>query len=1271
MIAQLLNNDVALCVSHKCAMCARESACIISLSLRDGDRCFAERTPEYVEFCSRRGAVPKFDLFILRASGTILGIEMFVTHRTDPWDQNRAQYDWIELGGDNIDAFCAQLNRASADPAIRAIDVVDERRICRECVARADQQLAPVVLRQFGAGGGKTRSLFANIGTLIRDSDKRVFIFVSKTHSAIGTMQHESEEKLYEKKDDNADAFNFADADVNAQKSVFKDMRKGVAKMYPGKTCITRHHATVTSTDGTAMREGLPFVCVFMTIDALVNAIYTQMYKREPLPVCSDPFMERINRILDKALENPRSVSITRWTSALRVRKYELGEKGTEIEYMPIEYLHLFDESRAHVFVDESQDLNARYAAILGCLTHRGIGLTIVGDTMQAVYDTTWPARKCECRDACANTSECQRLRAQNAQLAQVGHTMELDENGESRMKEHFPSIFSGGVTVEQDNVTWRCRRPEWAVLINELSETARARASVRPAQHPPDPSCIPRREPIIDVYVYYDIKHEYRTARLREVLGDYARDFPNCYQYELIMPFVKSTSGAAQLADIAQEFWESYEQTCDHTEHVFRHISEEGQPIQLKMSESMMRIMSIHASKGTGREVIIWWDADDATLTHYDKTVNRSKSLAISQCLRYVALTRHKRRLAIVCFKPSQILHDIIKLRKDARNKQLIQLHCITGNEEIDITRMIKPVTQRVTFKHNNVIYPRTRDIIAHSWCGINMQYHWSQIKNMFHDELTQSMTGIDMTDHTILHMLLSARCIFDCCRYGPMYGNNPTYYSIIAICHQIGLSRQLVKLGKPECYKNMSRMWKHINEITMSEIKKEKQTTEIVIPAYTQAFTSLFTTQFREGLRKFARDAYDSVRRDVSRPRANPTAPNATYVTQVVNEETLGYLAMLYFIHEQHNTQGNGVWSEYAITRTLRAIEAARTASCTSTATTSSTTARCGDLSTLSRNLIEPITRQITRIVRRDGRTNIELFGNMYLLSRINILEDEQQYDYVCAKDAGFVTYDHTTKTFYLVLYEPKITELTHINLIAESLLILRCMYINAIAHEPKHGFARGDGTKPAVLKWMTFIREARTYAIRYITLNISQTCDEIILIPDDEVAKIVRARQCPFDGDIIHVFDDQITNIFTQIEICAMFLRDSLDADECMSYTNMLTQLKTRESTRINSKICAFIEKYNKEIFLAFKSVDIDALDKIRDKIMQEMRNIWRAQLKQYLTPYANKVYTDEGEREPLRARMDKPIPSPAQECAPSPSSSAPTVARASSTTQHTRQ
>lgn len=1205
-VARALNEGVALHVSRKCTICAKECKQIISLN--DGDKCFAEGTQEYGAMRDRMG-FPRFDLFIMHVDNTIFGIELFVTHSTDPWDRSRAQYDWIELGSDNTDDMLEQLSVAHVKKDVYAVHVTDERRICCQCIVRDDIQPAQVIVRQFGAGGGKTYSLFADIGNLIRDSDKRVFIFVSKTHSAIGTMQHESEIQLYERRDDSAHNFDFADADINAQKNTFKKMYKGVVKMHPSKTVITRHHATVACADGAMMREHLPFVCVFMTIDSLIYAIHEQLFAREALPVCADQFMERIDRVLDIAIIEPTRVTLHPWLSNIRTHQYDLGDKCTSSEYLPLEYAGLFDESRVHIFVDESQDLNARYVAVLGALAYRGVSLTIVGDAMQAVYDTTWIGN--------------------SKMRAQVGHAMELDENGRSRLQQWFPRIFARDIIVEQSNKTWRCRRAEWAHMINVLSGSAYMRASVQPAQNP-DRTCS-GSGPIIDVFAYYGFSPENKPALLREILEKYVGDFPACKQYELIMPFIKNTGHATQLHDVAQEFWESRANTTRHESYVMYHASHEGQPIRLDESKDIMRIMSIHASKGTGREVIIWWDADDASLTHFDKMSYRSRSLSISQCLRYVALTRHKCRLAIVCFKPSQILHDVVKLREESSHEKLVSMHVSNGCDEIDITAMVRSITTRATFKRSSVVYPKTRNTIASMWCDIGKPYHWVNVCCAFNGERTQSMTGIDMTDITILRMLLSARCSFDCARFGPRYrGGDPAFYSINAICHQLGNSDRPMVTKKPRVYGDMTSMWIEVDAISKGEMNNS-ETSQLTIPAYTHLFNSLITRRFRAGLRDFARAAYRAITGEVRASNACLSAPSATYATQIVNEETLGYLAMIYYIHEQRCMRGYSTWSEWAITRTLRAINDAR-------ASSTSKCERCGDLSELSRNLIEPITRQMLRIVRRDGRTDIELFANIYELSRIYICDRICKYDYTCVKDAGFVVYDHTTKTFYLTLYEPKITELNHINLVAESLLTLRCMYINSIAYDPEHGYARDDRMEKCdtILKWMTFMREARTYAIRYITLNIAPDNDEIILIPDDDVTRIIRDRSCPFDEDIMHISDDQITNIFTQIAVCSSFLRGSSESRKSASYKDMIARLTTgspvnRHANSIESKICELIDKYDGKIFDAFMRISIRTLDEIRDKVKQEMYDIWRAQLELYITPCASTTYIEEDEDE----------------------------------------
>lgn len=89
---------------------------------------------------------------------------------------------------------------------------------------------------------------------------------------------------------------------------------------------------------------------------------------------------------------------------------------------------------------------------------------------------------------------------------------------------------------------------------------------------------------------------------------------------------------------------WQKNLGDTEYHEYAMLHKSEEGQPINLSESEHYTRLVSIHASKGNGCEVVFVLGLSEKSLTRFSKLKNN----LVYESLLHVALTRQKRSIYI-----------------------------------------------------------------------------------------------------------------------------------------------------------------------------------------------------------------------------------------------------------------------------------------------------------------------------------------------------------------------------------------------------------------------------------------------------------------------------------------------------------------------------------------------------------------------------------------------------------------------------------------------
>jgi len=135
---------------------------------------------------------------------------------------------------------------------------------------------------------------------------------------------------------------------------------------------------------------------------------------------------------------------------------------------------------------------------------------------------------------------------------------------------------------------------------------------------------------------------------------------------FMFIFPFMKGNIFAPILQLKLEEYWGEKFNSKEYTDVVYAeniywqefnvnrlkkyshiHKSEEGESINLKESEHMTRILTIHSSKGLGCECVFLLDISESAFEVYNKQNTASKNLVYDSLL-HVSITRQKKHLYI-----------------------------------------------------------------------------------------------------------------------------------------------------------------------------------------------------------------------------------------------------------------------------------------------------------------------------------------------------------------------------------------------------------------------------------------------------------------------------------------------------------------------------------------------------------------------------------------------------------------------------------------------
>uniref|UniRef100_A0A6C0LPI8 Competence protein CoiA nuclease-like domain-containing protein n=1 Tax=viral metagenome TaxID=1070528 RepID=A0A6C0LPI8_9ZZZZ len=132
-----------------------------------------------------------------------------------------------------------------------------------------------------------------------------------------------------------------------------------------------------------------------------------------------------------------------------------------------------------------------------------------------------------------------------------------------------------------------------------------------------------------------------------------------------IVTPFTKKNALVNALETAIQTYWINKNKSDVYVRYAVFHKSEEGSSINLADSDNSTRIVSIHTSKGDGRNVVFVIGLEEATLNKFSKSNNIKYDSLI-----HVALTRMKKSLYIRFIKNGDdISSRILKYMDDNDN--------------------------------------------------------------------------------------------------------------------------------------------------------------------------------------------------------------------------------------------------------------------------------------------------------------------------------------------------------------------------------------------------------------------------------------------------------------------------------------------------------------------------------------------------------------------------------------------------------------------------
>lgn len=461
-----------------------------------------------------------------------------------------------------------------------------------------------IYIKQRGAGCGKTYESVQYLRELETEpafAGKDTYIFITKVNSAKDTINKEVVDQLAQSK-----LPELADVDM------YNDTGK--------------HHVMISTRDGRSIKT------IIGTVDSFVWAMHNRNYKD---PRAADMFKEVVDTIVRKHIvAKPDGV-------------FRFG--GENLAF----------GRNVLIIVDEAQDLPIDYLrAFAVIVAATNVDMCCIGDKLQSIQTGA--------NINMYTSADVDKELWDNFEVAVV-----RDPSGVN-------TVMRFHDTRHMDFVNKLVQFDKYA--LPEISGICNL-PQCRYAHNEPDVACV-------TLFQTYDTSSNYRTKRhgiSTTMVFDFvcaqikvymdAEIARNAYEpnnFMFIMPVLKNKILPRRLNTYLQQYWEDkfndaeyraavspdilakYPATVANRYVVFHESCDYG-PIRLDESNNATRIMSIHAAKGTGREVVFLLDMTSQSISKWADDL-------VCESMLHVAVTRQKKALYIGVVCNDDTIHERYK---------------------------------------------------------------------------------------------------------------------------------------------------------------------------------------------------------------------------------------------------------------------------------------------------------------------------------------------------------------------------------------------------------------------------------------------------------------------------------------------------------------------------------------------------------------------------------------------------------------------------------
>lgn len=243
-----------------------------------------------------------------------------------------------------------------------------------------------------------------------------------------------------------------------------------------------------------------------------------------------------------------------------------------------------------------------------------------------------------------------------------------------------------------------------------------------------------------------------------------------------IVTPFCQKNPLIEQLQLAIRTFWKGRFNKYKYSKYSIFHKSENGTSIDLSESDNATRIVSIHSSKGDGRNVVFVIGITESALKIYSLESNN----LIFDSLLHVTLTRMKEKLYFRYEPNGDYIHTLLSNNDTCSNIQ----PCINITSTIKLSNILKYSTEYEFNEYNNNIISKSNIEplleIQEDKKLIDMKHHCIRYGTMYIMIILNVIANENKTNKDIIckqpsYQILNKLCSTNKIKY---YTNNKTYY-------------------------------------------------------------------------------------------------------------------------------------------------------------------------------------------------------------------------------------------------------------------------------------------------------------------------------------------------------------------------------------------------------------------------------------------------------------------------------------------------------------